>query len=46
MGLTWVERGDKKIGRERDRVEVEEYKLIQDKQRLKEYELRLSLIHI
>lgn len=43
MGLDWAKRGTKKMGRDPDRVEVEEYKLKQDKQNLKAYELRLNV---
>lgn len=34
MKLAWVQRGEKKIGREPDRVEVEEYKLKQERDRI------------
>lgn len=35
MGLEWVERGKKKIGRDPDRLEPEEYKLAEDQKKLK-----------
>lgn len=35
-GLDWVERGQKKVGRDPDRLEVEEYKLRQDHEKLTE----------
>lgn len=34
VGLDWVQRGDKKIGRDADRLEVEEYKLLQEKKKI------------
>lgn len=33
VGLDWVERGQKKIGRDADRVEVEEYKLREERKK-------------
>lgn len=34
MGLEWVERGKKKVGRDPDRLEPEEYKLAEDQKKL------------
>lgn len=36
MGLDWVQRGQKKIGREPDRLDVEEYKLQQDRKKIQQ----------
>lgn len=35
VGLKWVQRGTQKVGRDPDRLEVEEYKLQQEEERLK-----------
>jgi hypothetical protein len=42
-GLDWVVRGEKKIGRDADRVEAEEYGLQQDREKLAEREAALKL---
>jgi hypothetical protein len=34
VGLDWVERGKKKLGRDQDRLEVEEYKFQQEREKL------------
>ena len=42
MGLEWVERGNKKVGRDPDRLEPEEYKLAEDQKKLEIREQRLA----
>lgn len=42
VGLNWVLRGEKKIGRDADRVEAEEYGLQQDREKLAEREAALK----
>jgi hypothetical protein len=44
VGLDWVLRGEKKVGRDPDRVEVEEYKLKQEREKLVEREVALGEI--
>lgn len=36
MGLDWVQRGEKKVGRDPDRLEVEEYKLKQEHEKIQQ----------
>jgi len=36
MGLDWVQRGERKVGRDPDRLEVEEYKLKKERERIQQ----------
>ena len=42
VGLDWVLRGEKKVGRDPDRLEPEEYKLKQEREKLEQDKLRLK----
>lgn len=42
VGLDWVLRGEKKVGRDPDRLEPEEYKLKQERKKLEQDKLRLK----